>query len=235
MELQAGTSGYSFKEWLGKFYPEHLPADEMLHHYATQLPTVEINTSFYGMPRRSSLTAWAEQVPEHFTFALKAPQKITHKLKLREAEDATLEFMRRAQLLEPKLACVLFLLPPYLKKDLPLLRDFLALMPQGAPAAFEFRSSSWQNDEVHSLLHDHGAMLCVADKDEGDTPFVVTGRDAYVRLRRTHYDDAALGEWVERIAMQTCRRTYVYFMHEDEALGAVFAKRLLELWRARGA
>ena len=235
MELQTGTSGYSFKEWCGKFYPESLPADEMLRHYATQLPTVEINTSFYGMPRRSTLTGWAEQVPGQFTFALKAPQKITHKLKLREAQDPTLEFMRRAELLGPKLACVLFLLPPYLKKDLACLGDFLALLPKGAPTAFEFRSSSWQDDAVHALLHEHGAMLCVADKDEGDTPFVVTGQDAYVRLRRTHYDDAALQDWVERIAAQSCRRTYVYFMHEDDALGAVFARRMMELWHARGA
>ena len=233
MELQAGTSGYSFKEWLGKFYPEHLPADAMLHYYATQLPTVEINTSFYGMPRRSSLTNWAEQVPENFTVALKASQKITHKLRLRDAEDTTLELLRRAELLGPKLACVLFLIPPYLKKDLPRLRDFLAIFPPGTRAAFEFRSSTWQDDEVHALLREHGAMLCVADKDEGDTPFVITGQDAYVRLRRTHYDDAALQDWVKRIAAQSCRCTYVYFMHEDEALGAVFAKRMMELWRAR--
>jgi uncharacterized protein YecE (DUF72 family) len=233
MELFAGTSGYSFKEWLGKFYPEKLPATQMLRFYSEHLATVEINSSFYGMPRRSTLTSWAEEVPEGFSFALKAPQKITHKKRLREAQEETLEFLRRVDLLGPKLACVLFLLPPYLKKDLPRLREFLAILPPGTRAAFEFRSSTWQDDEVHALLREHGAMLCVADTDAGDTPFVVTGQDAYVRLRRTHYDDADLQGWVERIAVQKCRRTYVYFMHEDDALGTAFAKRLMELWRAR--
>src|SRR4029453_13711166 len=119
MELLAGTSGYSFNEWLAKFYPDKLPATEMLRYYPGQLSTVEINSSFYGMPRRSTLTEWAGQVPDHFTFTLKAPQKITHKKRLREAKEETLEFLSRADLLGPKLACVLFLLPPYLKKDLP--------------------------------------------------------------------------------------------------------------------
>src|SRR5712692_2802874 len=130
-----------------------------------------------------------------------------------------------------RLGVLLFQMPPYLKKELPRLTDFLGLLPAGLRAAFEFRNESWQSDDVYQALRARGAMLCVTDTDEGDTPFVVTSDWGYVRLRRTHYDDGDLRPWVERIAAQRLARTYVYFMHEDEALGTRFAQRLNELWR----
>ena len=127
---------------------------------------------------------------------------------------------------------VLFQLPPFLRKDLPRLRDFLAMLPSDRRVAFEFRHASWQDDEVYDALRARAAALCVADTDEGDTPFVDTSDCGYLRLRRTHYDDAALAAWVERIAAQPLARAYVYFKHEDEALGTRFAQRFDELWRA---
>ena len=130
---------------------------------------------------------------------------------------------------------LLFQLPPYLKKDLPRLQDFLSLLPSGKRVAFEFRHASWQDDEVYETLRSRDAMLCVTDTDEGDTPFVVTSNCGYVRLRRTHYDDSELRAWAENIATKAVAQTYVYFMHEDEALGTRFAQRLNELWTARGA
>ncbi|HEY6721873.1 MAG TPA: DUF72 domain-containing protein [Burkholderiales bacterium] len=231
IQLLAGTSGFSYKEWLGKFYPEKLPASGMLRFYAEHFDTVEINNTFYRMPDETMLARWAEEVPENFSFTLKAPRRITHELRLREAESNVTEFLRRAQALGGKLGMFLFQLPPYLKKDLPRLKDFLALLPPGRRVAFEFRHHSWQDEEVYEALRAGGAILCVTDTDTGDTPFACTSDCGYLRLRRTHYDDADLRAWVVKIAAQPLERIYVYFMHEDDALGAVFARRLIELWR----
>jgi uncharacterized protein YecE (DUF72 family) len=234
MQLLAGTSGYSYKEWLGHFYPQKLPASAMLRYYAERFATVEINNTFYRMPGEAMLARWSQEVPDNFAFTLKAPRRITHEKHLREAESEVSEFLRRAAVLGDKLGVLLFQLPPYLKKDLNRLRDFLGMLPSEGRVALEFRHASWQDEEVYEALRARGAMLCVTDTDEGDTPFVATSDSGYVRLRRTHYDDADLRAWVERIAPQPLVRTYVYFMHEDEALGTRFAQRLNELWRAAG-
>jgi len=233
MQVLAGTSGFSYKEWLGKFYPEKLPGDAMLRYYAERLPTVEINNTFYRMPAEAMLANWASEVPAHFTFTLKAPRRITHVQRLKEAGANVAEFLRRAATLGDKLGVLLFQLPPYLKKDLPRLQNFLDLLPPERRAAFEFRNDSWQDEEVYESLRARGAMLCVTDTDEGDTPFVATSEFGYLRLRRTHYGDADLRAWVEKIAVQPIERAYVYFMHEDDALGAQFALRLSALWRER--
>lgn len=234
MQLLAGTSGYSFKEWLGHFYPEKLPAGDMLRYYAERLGTVEINNTFYRMPEQSVLARWRTEVPATFAFTLKVRRSITHDKRLKDAGPDVTEFLRRASALGESLGALLFQLPPFLKKDVTRLRDFLAVLPPGTPAAFEFRHDSWLDDEVYATLRETGAMLCVADTDQGDTPFVITAGNAYVRLRRTHYADDELRVWAERIAQQKVERTYVYFMHEDEALGTRFALRLMEYWRALG-
>jgi len=141
--------------------------------------------------------------------------------------------LKRAERLGSKLGVLLFQLPPYLRKDLPRLQGFLEQLPRGKRVAVEFRHASWQDEEVYEALRGRAVMLCVTDTDEGDTPFVVTADWGYVRLRRTHYDDNDLRCWVARIAAKALVRTYVYFMHEDEALGTRFAQRLNELWRSR--
>ncbi|HSQ03800.1 MAG TPA: DUF72 domain-containing protein [Burkholderiales bacterium] len=233
MQMLAGTSGYSYKEWLGHFYPEKLPANAMLRYYAERFSTVEINNTFYRMPAEAMLARWSDEVPENFSFTLKAPRRITHDKRLREAESDVAEFLRRAAALRKKLGVVLFQLPPSLKKDLPRLRDFLGVLPPGQRFAFEFRNASWQDDEVYEALRARSAMLCVTDTDEGDTPFVATSECGYLRLRRTHYDEAELAAWVERITAQPLECAYVYFMHEDEALGTGFAKTINALWQQR--
>ncbi|MGE5524606.1 MAG: DUF72 domain-containing protein [Rhodospirillaceae bacterium] len=235
MKMSAGTSGYSYKEWLGHFYPEKLPANAMLRYYAERLATVEINNTFYRMPSESMLARWPQEVPEHFEFTLKAPRRITHDKCLREAESDVSEFLKRAAALGSKLGVILFQLPPYLKKDLPRLEDFLGVLPPRQRVAFEFRNASWCDDAVYEALRAHGAMLCVTDTEKGDTPFVCTSDCGYLRLRRTHYEEADLRAWIERIATQPLTCTYVYFMHEDEALGAQFAQTLNEMWRGRTA
>jgi len=232
MEMLAGTSGYSYKEWLGHFYPEKLPANAMLRYYAERFRTVEINNTFYRMPAESMLERWAQEVPEGFAFTLKAPRRITHEKRLKDAESDVAEFTRRAAVLGDKLGVLLFQLPPFLRKDLPRLRDFLGALPSGQRVAVEFRHDSWQDDEVYETLRARAAMLCVTDTDEGDSPFVCTSDCTYLRLRRTRYDDSDLRVWVDRIAAQPLVHAYVYFKHEDEALATRFARLLEELWRA---
>ncbi len=232
MQLLTGTSGYSYKEWKGPFYPEKIAADEMLSFYARRLRTVEINNTFYRMPAESVLWQWSEQVPAEFAFSLKAPQRISHVKRLREADADLQELLRRTAVLGSKLAQVLVQLPPQLRKDLPRLEAFLAQLPAHPRFAFEFRHASWQDDAVYQALRSRSAMLCIADTDEGDTPLVATADRGYLRLRREQYGDEELQAWAQRIAAQPWTHAFVYFKHEDAGLGAKFAQRLAELWSA---
>ena len=231
MLLLAGTSGFSYSEWRGNFYPAKLPAGEMLRYYAGCFPTVEINNTFYRMPADSMLSRWAGEVPRGFSFTLKAPQRITHHKRLREAQSDVGVFLQRAATLGEKLGPVLFQLPPVQRKDLPRLEDFLALLPaEGVRYAFEFRHPSWEDDAVYAALRARGAMTCVADTDKGETPLVATADWGYLRLRRTHYDDGELRAWAERVAAQPWDRVHVYFKHEDQGLGPQFARRFMQAW-----
>jgi uncharacterized protein YecE (DUF72 family) len=230
MQLLTGTSGFSYSEWKGHFYPEKLPAEQMLRYYAERFATVEINNTFYRMPAEAMLTRWAQEVPAAFRFTLKAPQRISHVKRLREADADVAVFLQRAAALGDKLGPVLFQLPPFLRKDLPLLEEFLALLPGAHRFVFEFRHGTWQDDSVYAALRAHGAMICVADTDKGETPVIATADRGYLRLRRAHYDEAELRAWVERIAAQPWTCAYVYFKHEDEGLGPQFAQRFSTLW-----
>jgi uncharacterized protein YecE (DUF72 family) len=231
--MLAGTSGYSYKEWLGHFYPEKLPAQEMLRYYAGQLPTVEINNTFYRMPAEPVIENWAREVPESFSFSLKAPRRITHIKRLKEAGPIVTEFLRRAAVLKDKHGVTLFQLPPTLRKDLPRLAAFLDSLPRGPRVALEFRHDSWKDDEVFETLRGHGAMLCVSETDDASWPFVCTSDGTYLRLRRTDYDDPMLTAWIERLAASPLAAAFVYFKHEDQALAAKNARRFGELWRER--
>lgn len=235
MQMLPGTSGYSYKEWRGHFYPAKLPASAMLRYYAERFSTVEINNTFYRMPAESTLARWAGEVPEQFAFALKAPRRITHEKRLQEAGADVAEFLRRTATLGDKLGALLFQLPPFLTKDLPRLQEFLSALPADQCIAFEFRHASWHDEEVYEALRTHGATLCITDTDEGCTPLVFTSEYGYLRLRRAQYGESDLRAWVERIAAQPLARAYVYFTHEDKALGTRFAQRLDDLWRAVAA
>ena len=201
MNLYVGTSGYSYKEWKGTFYPDDLPDKEMLRFYGERFRSVEINNTFYRMPKASVLEAWAADVPTDFKFVLKASQQITHKLRLKDAGDSVSYLLEVAGALKKRLGPLLFQLPPFLRKDAPRLRDFLALLPPDRRAAFEFRHQSWFDDEVFGLLRDHQAALCIAEAENDlEIPFVSTADWGYLRLRRPDYGDAELralhGDWV---------------------------------------
>jgi uncharacterized protein YecE (DUF72 family) len=232
MRVLVGTSGYSYKEWKGSFYPQDIKAADMLRYYAERFKTVEINNTFYRMPGTDMLERWTAVVPEDFTFILKASRRITHEKKLGgDVADAVAFLFKTAQALGPKLGPVLFQLPPFLKKDVPRLRDFLALLPEGRPAAFEFRHETWFDDEVYETLRAGKASLCSADTDEsGDrgAPVVPTAGWGYLRLRRAAYTDDDLARWAERIQSQPWDQAFVFFKHEVAAPD-VAARMLLKL------
>jgi uncharacterized protein YecE (DUF72 family) len=220
MELYTGTSGWAYKEWKGPFYPEAIKSDEMLGWYAGRLAAVEVNNTFYRMPERAVFARWREQVPPAFRFVLKASRRITHQNRLQDAGDSLEYLLDSASELGETLGAFLFQLPPFFKKDLARLRDFLALLPAGAPAAFEFRNRSWFDDEVYAALAERGASLCIAESgEETDAPLVATARWGYLRLRREDYDDAVLASWCERVGAQAWERAYVFFKHEDAGAG----------------
>lgn len=223
MRVLAGTSGYSYPAWKGRFYPKDLPKSRMLEAYASRFSTVEINATFYRMPARRTLAAWRTEVPDTFTFALKAPQRVTHLKRLIDCEALVSRFYEAAAELGSGLGPVLFQLHPAMKADLTRLEAFLALLPRGGRAAFEFRHPSWWSDAVCGALANAGAALCLADTAEAETPMIPTAAYGYLRLRRAEYDLAALARWRDRIERQPWREAYVYFKHEDEARGPAFA------------
>jgi uncharacterized protein YecE (DUF72 family) len=230
MNLLVGTSGYSYKEWKGSFYPEKIPAKEMLHYYGERLSTVEINATFYRMPQASMLANWKEQVPPTFRFALKAPQRITHIKRLKETDEETKYFFETAAVLADQLGVVLFQLPPNMKKDLPRLEIFLAQLPSATRAAFEFRHPTWFDDDVLDLLRNQNRALCVSDTDDMPTTHIDKTADwGYLRLRRVQYSEENLTEWLGRIRNQNWQETFLFFKHEDAGTGPKLAAQFLEL------
>lgn len=231
MELYVGTSGYSYKEWKGPFYPEDLPAADMLRYYGARLNSVEINNTFYRMPKDSVLEQWASQVPAPFRFSIKASQKITHHRRLKEAGEETGYLVRTLGTLGETLGALLFQLPPNLKVDVERLESFLGLLPTDIPAAFEFRHASWHDEAVFQVLRNHGAALCCADTEDGeaDAPLVSTAAWGYLRLRRPTYGNADLERWATRVKEQGWERAFVFFKHEDEGAGPRMAEAFREV------
>ncbi|MGH8632397.1 MAG: DUF72 domain-containing protein [Burkholderiales bacterium] len=218
--LLAGASGYSYKEWKGSFYPQDIKPDAMLAWYGERLPTVEINNTFYRMPRTEVLENWAKATPQAFRFAIKASQRITHvsRLKADSAADSVSYLYNNLAALGGKRGPVLFQLPPSLKKDLARLGEFLRLLPDGHRAVFEFRNDSWFADDVYDALKGAGAALCLSEREDASAPpMVQTAPWGYVRLRLETYTDAELRKWAERLAATAWREIYAYFMHEPTA------------------
>jgi uncharacterized protein YecE (DUF72 family) len=234
-KLWAGASGYAFKEWKGSFYPEKILPDAMLAWYAERLPAVEINNTFYQSPKLAVLEHWAAATPEAFRFAIKAPRRITHEARLKAdaAADPLAYLYKTLAALGAKRGPVLFQLPPFLKKDLPRLNEFLHLLPGGHGAVFEFRHDSWFDDDVYAALQSAGASLCLSEReDSAPPPLVETASWGYLRLRLEHYSEDDLAQWARRLAATHWQETHVYFMHEPTAPG--YATTLLRLDAALG-
>ena len=230
MKLWIGTSGYSYKEWCGSFYPEGLAATAMLEHYAKQLQSVELNHTFYRMPKREAVLRWRQEVPADFRFVIKASRRLTHLSRLRERGETLQFFTNSVAALEDQYGAVLLQLPPNMKQDTSRLQQFLAAWPRELPAAFEFRHPSWQNSETLAVLQDHGCGLVLSDDSgrdwqslPGTTPF------GYLRLRQPHYQDQELLEILAFIRSQSWPQAFVFFKHEDDGASPQMAKTLLRL------
>jgi len=230
--ILAGASGYSFKEWKGDFYPDSIKPEEMLRYYVERLPTVEINNTFYRMPQPSVLENWAAAAPEEFRFAIKASRRITHMARIKpdSAGESLAYLYRTLDALGDKRGPVLFQLPPNLKKDLPRLTGFLALLPENHGAAFEFREDSWFDDEVYEALRQAGAALCLSEREDSTPPpMVETAPWGYVRLRLESYSEDELRAWATRLEATSWQRIHAYFMHEPTA--PAYAQTLMRMSR----
>ncbi|CAG0986062.1 hypothetical protein GEOBC_02098 [Geobacteraceae bacterium] len=224
MKIHIGTSGYAYKEWKGIFYPEKISPKEMLHFYGERLNAVEINYTFHHMPTERIITPWAEQVPDDFTFAFKAPQVMTHLKKLRNVSEEAEYFFRTLSVLGGKLGPALFQFPKsfHAEKNRTALEEFLPLVPRNVRCAFDFRSPSWLDAGIADLLRERGCSLCLEDTDESPAGEIISTTEwGYLRLRRTSYTEADLAQWLARIRSQRWERVYVFFKHEEEADGPI--------------
>ena len=232
VDVRIGTSGYSYAEWKGNFYPEKMAAKDMLRFYAERFPTVEINNTFYRMPKEALLQGWADQVPESFTFVIKASKRITHDKRLKECGELLAYLFGVTSTLGSRLGPLLFQLPPNFKKDVPRLKSFFEEMPERRRVAVEFRHASWFDDEVYETLRGQRAALCVADTgEEPAAPLVATTDWGYLRLRREDFSDKDLRDWARRIREQPWGDAYVFLKHEEEGKGPKLAARLTEFCR----
>ena len=229
--LYAGTSGFAYPAWKPGFYPAKLAPKDFLKHYATRLNCVEINYTFRRLPSAATLQGWVDSTPAGFVFAVKANQRITHILRLKNAEEATEQFFKMIDPLRTsrRLGPVLFQLPPNLKCDVALLENYLALLPQGTRYAFEFRNPTWLVEEVYGALRQRNISLCVAESERLEVPEVITADFVYYRLRKPDYTAADVDAIAARARelLDTGRDLYLMFKHEETPEGALNAERVL--------
>ena len=228
--ISIGTSGYSYPEWKGTFYPADLSTSKMLPYYAERFSTVEINNTFYRMPSEKVLADWSSATPEGFTFTLKAPRRMTHDARLQDCADILDTFCARARTLGPKLGVLLFQMPPYFRQDLAVLDEFLDSMPADTRAAFEFRHASWFSDDLFARLRARNLALCITDGEKAKPPVVATADYGYFRLRDEGYQEADFRRWADTITQhrEDWKDVFVYFKHEEEGKGPEFAQSLKE-------
>jgi uncharacterized protein YecE (DUF72 family) len=228
MKIWIGTSGFQYPEWKGKFYPEAMPASKMLPFYGERFTSTEVNYTFRRIPAAKTILDWSSKTPERFRFSFKAPQRVTHFAKLRGCAEVLEVFAKAISVADKKLGPVLFQLPPTFVKDAEVLRAFLADVPKGIRAAFEFRHKSWFDDTVFQTLREANAALCIAENEELATPVVATADFGYLRLRREDYTPSQIKQWGDSIGENegAWSEAFVYFKHEERAVGPKFAEQM---------
>ena len=231
-ELYAGTSGFAYPSWKPDFYPPKVPQKKFLEHYATRLNAVEINYTFRRTPSAATVENWVNTTPEGFCFCLKAHMKITHILRLKNAKEMTDFFLRSIDPLRvtKRLGVVLFQLPPHLQRDVELLAEFTAALPNDLRYAFEFRHKSWHDDSVYQVLEKHKICYCLAESEKLEPPDVITADFVYFRLRKADYspdDRAAIWEKAEGLLSEG-KTIFLFFKHEDSPAGALYAEEALQ-------
>lgn len=228
MQMHVGTSGFQYDQWKGDFYPEDIKKPDMLAYYANRLGAVEINNTFYRMPRAGTLESWSDQVSDGFQFVLKVSRKITHFKRLEDVEEELDYLLKTVPALGAHLGPLLFQLPPKCPKRIDRLAATLRQLPQKTKAAFEFRDPRWLEDDVFTLLDDHDCALCLSDTDDEPIEHLTsTATWGYVRLRADDYTEEQLAHWVTRLESVGWADVYVFFKHEDR--GPALAKQLSEI------
>jgi uncharacterized protein YecE (DUF72 family) len=236
VRLLAGTSGFAFKEWKGSFYPADLKDEGWLGYYADRFPAVEINNTFYRLPKESVLLDWAARVPASFTFAIKASQRITHFARLKPESASAVEFLlKNTAALGNRLGPVLFQLPPNLQKDVPRLRAFLATLPPGRRYTIEFRHESWFDDDVLAALRERDVAMCLIEQEDFQSPRCATASWGYLRLHRLDYGAEALAEWARFVETQSWEDAYIFFKHDESETAGSGPKAVEAFTRLRGA
>lgn len=226
--LSVGTSGFSYDEWRPAFYPEDLKKDAMLSFYAERLPAVELNNTFYRLPNAKMAAKWRAQVPASFRFAVKASQRLTWTQKLEDCGELLQVLFAAITPLGDTLGCVFYQVPKFVRKDVVVLRDFLAQQPAGVKVAFEFAHPSWNDDDALAALRERDVAVVASDRDELPPPVLAdTSTWSYLRLRRASYADDELRQWRDRVRERG--PAFVFFKHEDSCAGPALARRFLEL------
>jgi uncharacterized protein YecE (DUF72 family) len=228
-EIRIGTSGWFYDHWRGRFYPEDLPKSDWLCYYAKRFDTVEINNTFYHLPKEQTLQKWHNLAPKGFLYTVKANRYITHIKKLKDTKDEVSRFFGRVEILEEHLGPILYQLPPTLRKNLDLLGSFLQLLPRGRLAVFEFRNESWYTQETFDLLAESAAGFCIHDLGGEETPRIITGNVIYIRFHGTsgryagNYSKPMLTKWAKWINenRKYVRAVYAYF--NNDSLGHAIA------------
>jgi uncharacterized protein YecE (DUF72 family) len=239
MDVYVGTSGWQYPDWRRRFYPERLPQREWLPYFSERFPCVEINNTFYMLPKQETFVRWRSSSATGFLFAVKASRFITHIRRLRDADEAVHRFWTHARRLGSKLGPVLFQLPPNLRAEPERLQSFLRLLPSSMRAAFEFRHSSWETDEVRALLDRAGCALVLADRPGTRHREVVTGGWTYLRFhqgRRTGpgYARAKLRRYADRLAGMDASEAWVFFNNDPQGAAVRDAVTMTELLHDRG-
>lgn len=235
--VSIGTSGWTYAGWRGPFYPPDVPKRQWLRYYATRLGTTEINGSFYRTPSLEAVKSWRRDTPRNFTFAWKASKFITHWKRLSPKSENSIALMEtRLRALGPKLAAVLFQLPPHFSKNRERLEAFIGMLPRRHRYAFEFRHKSWYSDDILDLLREHDVALCLSDHRDAPSPWEATSRLVYLRGHgpggryRGSYSAKTLDLWADAIATWRRQRrdVLVYFDNDQKAAAPKDALRLIE-------
>lgn len=229
MEVLAGTSGFSYQEWKGDFYPEDVSLNNMIGHYAERLPAVEINNTALRLPKDNAMDKWAKQVPYSFRFSVKAPQLITHRTVQQGVENEISKLLSSVVALEHLLGVVLFQIPVFVEKEFSLLDAIIDYWPKDIPVAFEFHHQSWHDDDVYDFLRRNNAALCNANSNGRAENIIATANWGYVRMRNKDYNAAAMASWLKDIQAQSWERVYVFFRYEENNQTPKLASEFMNL------
>lgn len=237
MKIYIGTSGWSYEHWIGNFYPKELERAKWLEFYSENFNTVELNMSYYRIPFPNMIKGWYKKIPENFKFTFKASRFITHVKKLKNINKVLKKFYKLTEMMEEKLGCILFQLPPSFKKNqdtLERLKNFLKKLDKTKRNIIEFRHESWWDEEVYKLMKRHGAGFCVVSGLDMPSKIIVTSKTAYLRFHgpesaySSKYSDNELKLWARKIRNIKAKEIYAYFNNDTRGYAVKNAKKLKE-------